>query len=60
MTVHRGKILKYLGMTLDFSTKGICKITMPEYIQEILDLWNGIASDAKGTKQSAAQSTYLQ
>jgi hypothetical protein len=25
---------KYLGMDLDFSTDGVCKITMLEYIKE--------------------------
>ena len=53
MTVQRGKKLKYLGMNLDFSTPGICKITMPEYIAEILQAWQSVAPEEKGTKDSA-------
>ena len=36
MTVSRGKKHKYLGMNLDYSTKGVCKIDMFEYVDEIL------------------------
>ena len=34
MTVKRGKIHKYLGMIMDFSTGGRLKIDMGEYIKE--------------------------
>ena len=54
LTVHRGKHLKYLGMNLDFSTKGICKVTMPEYIDELLTVWEAMDPDDKGTKDCAA------
>jgi hypothetical protein len=54
MTVHRGKHLKYLGMDLDFSTDGVCKITMPEYIKELLKPWESVAPKEKGTKDCAA------
>jgi hypothetical protein len=50
MTVHRGKHLKYLRMDLDFSTDGVCKITMPEYIKELLKTWESVAPKEKGTK----------
>lgn len=35
MKVHRGKTQKYLGMTLDFSHKGQCRVTMHDYIDGI-------------------------
>ena len=40
MTVHRGKIHKYLGMTLDFSTKRQIKISMVDYVKEIVAAWD--------------------
>jgi len=36
-TIVRGKVHKYLGMTLDFRTKGKLKIRMDEYVQNMLD-----------------------
>jgi hypothetical protein len=36
MTVSRGKIHKYLGMTLDYTVRGQVKITMFNYVDEIL------------------------
>ncbi len=36
MKVHRGKIHKCLGMSLDFSHKGQCQVTMHDYIDGIL------------------------
>jgi hypothetical protein len=36
MKVHRGKTHKYLGMSLDFSHKGQCRVTMHNYIDGIL------------------------
>jgi hypothetical protein len=40
MKVHRGKIHKYLGMSLDFSHKGQCRVTMHGYIDEILQAYD--------------------
>ena len=54
MKVSRGKVHKCLGMTLDYSKKGQCKITMPEYIDEILKAFEKAAPDKTGTKSSAA------
>ena len=34
MTVHRGKVLKYLGMTLDYSVAGQVKISMCDYVED--------------------------
>jgi hypothetical protein len=36
MKVDRGKVHKYLGMTLDFSHKGQCTVTMHDYLDGIL------------------------
>ena len=33
--VHRGKVHKYLGMSLDFSHKGQCHVTMYDYLDGI-------------------------
>lgn len=37
LTVHRGKIHKYPGMTVDYSVDGKVKIIMEDYIKEILE-----------------------
>ena len=42
MKVSRGKFHKYLGMNLDYTTKGLCKVTMLDYIEEVIktfDKW---------------------
>jgi hypothetical protein len=36
MTVRRGQIHKYLGMTLDYTVRGQVKITMSDYGDEIM------------------------
>jgi hypothetical protein len=41
MAVHRGKVHKYLGMTLNYSQKGEVELTMLDYtIDEILAAFN--------------------
>jgi hypothetical protein len=40
MKVHRGKNYKYLGMSLDFSHKEQCQVTMHDYIDGILQVYN--------------------
>jgi hypothetical protein len=40
MKVARGKVHKYLGMTLDFATAKVVKVTMIDYIDEIIKTWN--------------------
>ena len=40
MKLKRGKIHEYLGMQLDFSVVGQVKITMFNYIQEILEYFH--------------------
>ncbi len=40
MKIHRSKIHKYLGMSLDFSVKGQCCVTMHDYLDGILEAFN--------------------
>jgi hypothetical protein len=40
MKVTRGKVHKYLGMTLDFTVKYVVKVTMIEYVNEIIASWD--------------------
>jgi hypothetical protein len=40
MKVARGKVIKYLGMTLDFATAKVVNVTMIDYIDEIIKTWN--------------------
>jgi hypothetical protein len=40
MKAHRGRTHKYLGMSLDFSHKGQCQVTMHDYIDGILKVCN--------------------
>ncbi len=38
--VSRGKVHKYLSMILDFTTKGQVKISMVDYVKEVVDVWD--------------------
>ncbi len=40
MKVHRGKTQKYLGMLLDFTHEGQCRVTMHDYIDGILQAYD--------------------
>ncbi len=40
MKVHRGKVHKYLGMSLYFSHKGQCCVTMYDYLDGILEAFD--------------------
>ena len=40
MKIHRGKTHTYLGMTLDFSVKRQVRISMIEYVKEIVAAWD--------------------
>jgi hypothetical protein len=60
MTVHRGKVHKYLGITLDYNSAEVCKITMPKYTQEILSEAERTMSNCKGNKSSAAPKTLFE
>ena len=54
MKVSRGKVHKYLGMTLDYRVKGQCRITMIDYIEETLKAFDKVAPGETGTKSTAA------
>jgi hypothetical protein len=45
MKVSRGKIHKYIGMTLDFRSKGIVKVTMMDYVDEIIEAFDTACRD---------------
>ena len=40
MKVSQGKVHKYIGMTLDFGSKGIVKVTMVDYVDEIIEAFD--------------------
>jgi hypothetical protein len=40
MKLHRGKTHKYLGMSLDFSHKGQCRVTIHDYVDGILQAYD--------------------
>jgi hypothetical protein len=54
MTVHRGKVHEYLGMTLDYNTAGVCKVSMAKYTDEIIKQAEQSMDNCKGSKSSAA------
>jgi hypothetical protein len=54
MAVSRGKIHKYLGMTLDYTVRGQVKISMFDYVNEILTAFDKAEPKGAGTKSSAA------
>jgi hypothetical protein len=45
MKVAQGKVHKYLGMMLDFATSKIVKVTMLEYVDEIIRSWDKACSE---------------
>jgi hypothetical protein len=51
ITVCRGKIHDYLGMTLDYSEKGVVKIVMVAYVKKVL---SEMPEDMDGTATSPA------
>ena len=59
MTVHRGKVHKYLRMTLDSLKKGVCQVTMFDYIKETLEAFDKMDPKAKGTNNSAAPAKFF-
>jgi hypothetical protein len=69
MKINRGKVHKYLGMTLDFATKGQVKISMIEYVKDIIMSWekakaindNGfvkVTRKCKGKKTAAPEDLF--
>ena len=59
MQMKRGKVHKYLGMKLDYSTVGPAKITMLDYIDGILDAFDKADPTGGGTKSSSAPDIIL-
>ena len=54
MKVRKVKLHEYLGMILEYSVKGKVKITMLDYINEILECLDKAEPKSSGTKSSAA------
>jgi hypothetical protein len=52
LSVKRGRILDYLGMTFDFSVSGKCKVTMQGYIEELLNEVKDIIQGVSNTPAS--------
>ena len=42
MKVCRGKVHKYLGMTLDFTTKRQVKISMVDHVRDVVNAWDKV------------------
>jgi hypothetical protein len=40
MVVHRGLVHRYLGMTIDYSTTGVARISMVDYMKDIVMAWD--------------------
>jgi len=53
LTTSRGKVLEYLGLTLDYSQKGKVKISMYDYIKNIVE---ESPDDMKGISKTLASS----
>ena len=56
MKVTRGKVHKFLGMTLDFTTPGEVQVTMFDHIDDLLKAFEKAEPKMKGNKPSAAPS----
>jgi hypothetical protein len=54
LKVQRGKVLEYLGMTLDFTTAGQVKVSMFNFVDDLLRDYKKAAPEEHGTKTSAA------
>ena len=54
MPVIRGKVHKYLGMTLDYTVHGQVQITMIDFVDEVLLDSDKAEPKGGGTKTSAA------
>ena len=54
MIVHRGKIHEYMGMSLDFNTADQVKVTMFNYIKEMVDDFTWINPTTKTIPNPAA------
>jgi hypothetical protein len=59
MTVSRGRVHKYLGMTLDYTVCGQVNISMFNYDDEIINAFDKAEPKGGGTKLSAAPDNLL-
>ena len=54
MTVSRGRVHKYLGMTVDYTVHARVNISMFDYVYEIISTFDKAEPMGGGTKSSAA------
>ena len=54
MAVSRGKVHTYLGMALDYTTRGQVKVTMLDHIEDLIVAFEKAEPKGGGTKTSAA------
>ena len=54
MTVSRGKVHKYLGMTLDYTVRGQVQITMIDFLDKVLIDFDKAELKGSSTKKSVA------
>jgi hypothetical protein len=54
MTVSRGRVHKYLGMTLDYTVCRQVNISMFDYVNKIINPFDKAEPKGGGTKSSAA------
>jgi hypothetical protein len=59
MVVIRGKINTYLGMTLDYTVRGQVKISMFDYVNEIIAAFDKAEPKGGGTNTSAVPDSIL-
>ena len=59
MKLNHGKLQKYLGMTLDYTTVGQVKTTILDYIGEVLYDFDKAEPTGDGTKSSNSQAIFL-
>ena len=59
MTVSRGKVHKYLGMTLDYTVRGQVQITVIDFLDKVLIAFDKVEPKGGGTKTSAAQDNII-
>ncbi len=43
MVVRQGYMHRYLGMTIDYSTKGVTRILMVDYVKDIVMAWDKVS-----------------
>ena len=59
MSIIRGKVCEYLGITLDYTVHGQVRIIILSYIEEIIKDFNKEDRKGKGTNSSAPPQQYF-